>query len=88
MATTQAKVILGERSQDFCKSELLVAMVEWNCGDDSVSVTKEVTEMCQSESEKRCEHPGKLKGKPGQCSPEQIKECHGDAKKHPCVKEK
>ena len=25
-----------------------------------------------------CEHPEKLKGrKPGECSPEQIKECHG-----------
>ena len=23
-----------------------------------------------------CEHPEKLKGKPGECSPEQIKECH------------
>jgi len=33
----------------------------------------------------KCEHPEKLKGKkPGECSPEQIKECHGDEKKHPC----
>jgi hypothetical protein len=31
-----------------------------------------------------CTHPEKLKGKPGKCSPEQIKECHGDAKTHPC----
>jgi hypothetical protein len=27
------------------------------------------------------------KGKdPKKCTPEQIKECHGDAKKHPCEK--
>ena len=35
-----------------------------------------------------CQHPEKLKGKPGECSPEQIKECHGDVEKHPCVKER
>jgi hypothetical protein len=34
--------------------------------------------------EKQCEHPEKLKGKPGECSPEQIKECHGATEKHPC----
>ncbi len=36
----------------------------------------------------QCEHPEKLKGKPGECSPEQIRECHGDTKKHPCGKSK
>lgn len=43
--------------------------------------------MCQSESGKECEHPERLKGKPGECSPEQIKECHGDVGKHRCVEE-
>jgi len=33
-----------------------------------------------------CQKPENLKGKPGECSPEQIKECHGDAKDHPCAK--
>jgi hypothetical protein len=32
-----------------------------------------------------CEHPEKLKGKPGECSIEQIRECHGDAKEHSCT---
>jgi len=32
-----------------------------------------------------CEQPEKLKGKPEECTPEQIKECHGDAQGHPCV---
>ncbi len=34
-----------------------------------------------------CEHPEKIKGKPEDCSEEQIKECHGDFKKHPCLPE-
>ena len=35
-----------------------------------------------------CEHPEKLKGKPEECNEEQIKECHGDTKEHPCENEK
>lgn len=38
-------------------------------------------------SKKGCEHPEKLKGKPEECSPEQIRECHGEVVEHPCVKE-
>ena len=33
----------------------------------------------------RCQKPEELKGKPEECSPEQIKKCHGDEKEHPCV---
>jgi hypothetical protein len=32
--------------------------------------------------------PEKLKEKPENCTPEQIKECHGDDKKHPCASQK
>ena len=35
-----------------------------------------------------CEHPEKLKGRPEDCTPDQIKECHGDTKDHPCETEK
>lgn len=35
-----------------------------------------------------CQHPERLKGKPEECNPEQIKECHGDTKEHPCEGEK
>ena len=38
-----------------------------------------------SEEERGCQKPDQLKGKPGECSPEQIKKCHGDVKEHPCV---
>lgn len=44
--------------------------------------------MTKPESPKGCEHPERLKGKPGECSPEQIRECHGDAAGHPCVEKK
>jgi ArsR family transcriptional regulator len=44
----------------------------------------EVLEMCKT----CCERPEKLKGKPEECTPEQIKECHGEAKEHPCESEK
>ena len=41
--------------------------------------------MCNAE--KCCEKPENLEEKPEECSPEQIEECHGDAKEHPCVEE-
>ena len=51
---------------------------------DSILSTNEKKEvsMCND----CCQKPHQLKGKPKECSPEQIKECHGDAKDHPCVK--
>lgn len=39
-----------------------------------------------SEEKKRCQKPEALKGTPEECTPEQIRECHGDAKEHPCTK--
>jgi len=33
-----------------------------------------------------CREPDQLKGKPEECSPAQIKKCHGDVKDHPCIK--
>jgi hypothetical protein len=41
--------------------------------------------MCKNHSKKRCcLNPEQKKAKTGECSPEQIKKCHGDDKKHPC----
>ena len=45
---------------------------------------KEVKTLCQF----CCERPEKLKEKPEKCTPEQIKECHGDREDHPCETEK
>ena len=45
--------------------------------------------MCQSEKRDSCccEQSEKMKGKPKDCTPERIKECHGDAQNHPCEKQ-
>jgi hypothetical protein len=41
--------------------------------------------MSKDENITICEHPEKLKGKPEDCTPEQIRECHGDIKEHLCL---
>ena len=46
---------------------------------------KEVIAMCCGPC---CERPDKLKDRPEKCTPEQIKECHGDSKNHPCEDKK
>lgn len=33
---------------------------------------------------KECSRPDKLKGRPEDCSPEQIRECHGEESHHNC----
>ncbi len=37
-------------------------------------------DMCRS----CCQQPIKLQDKPETCSPEKVRECHGDVKEHPC----
>jgi hypothetical protein len=39
------------------------------------------------EEKKTCQKPEELKGRPEECSPEQIRKCHGKAEEHPCVEE-
>ena len=39
--------------------------------------------MCAAK--KGCQKPEELKGEPGECSPEQVRKCHGSDKNHPCV---
>ena len=43
----------------------------------------EEVDMCQD----CCQRPNKLMDKPENCTPEQIRECHGDSGEHPCTKE-
>ena len=41
--------------------------------------------MCQENSKQSCcENPEKLKGRPEDCSKEQIEKCHGKTAQHPC----
>ena len=46
---------------------------------------EEIIRMRQAERKKGCEHPEKLRGKPEECTQEQIRECHGGVKEHLCV---
>jgi len=39
--------------------------------------------MCTCKTE--CQKPEVLKGKPEECSPEQILKCHGEVPEHPCI---
>ena len=39
--------------------------------------------MCGEKSQ--CQKPENLEGKPKECSPEQVRKCHGDVKDHPCA---
>jgi len=39
--------------------------------------------MCNAK--KGCRKPEELKGTPEECSPEQIRKCHGDVARHPCA---
>jgi hypothetical protein len=41
--------------------------------------------MCGKENKQGCRKPENLKGSPGNCSPEQIRACHGETAGHPCV---
>ncbi len=40
--------------------------------------------MCCNDGQKGCRKPENLTDKPQDCSPEQIRQCHGDAA-HPCT---
>jgi hypothetical protein len=35
-----------------------------------------------------CEKPSNLKGRPEDCSPKQIRKCHGKNETHPCTPDK
>ncbi len=56
----------------------------WRIDDSPVTIHQpKEGAMCQS-----CQQPIQLKDKPENCSPEQIRECHGNGKEHPCTNEK
>ena len=41
--------------------------------------------MCFAVQKSGCQFPEKLKGKDKDCTPKQIKECHGSIRRHPCL---
>ncbi|MBS4024020.1 MAG: winged helix-turn-helix transcriptional regulator [Dethiobacter sp.] len=50
------------------------------CPDVNILAEGGEKKMCKC----TCQFPEKLKGKPEECSKEQIEECHGNEKEHPC----
>ena len=40
---------------------------------------------CCNDKKEGCQKPTDLKGKPKDCTPGQIRKCHGEVKKHPCL---
>jgi len=40
---------------------------------------------CPEDKRKGCQKPENLKTTPQECTPEQIRKCHGDAAEHPCT---
>jgi ArsR family transcriptional regulator len=40
--------------------------------------------MCDCSSKSKCAHPERLQGDPRECTPEQIRECHGEGAEHAC----
>lgn len=76
--------IIGELERMACRSAISADRCHGLKARNKGSSTKEVKDMCQC----CCERPEKLKDKPEDCTPEQIKECHGDNKDHPCVPKK
>jgi DNA-binding transcriptional ArsR family regulator len=59
--------------ENFAESSAFIARLTKN---------KEGVNMCKGEEKEKC-HLGK---DPMECTPEQIKECHGDVKEHECEK--
>jgi DNA-binding transcriptional ArsR family regulator len=56
----------------------------WRINDSPLTIHQpKEGAMCQN-----CQQPIKLMDRPEDCSPEQIRQCHGDVKEHPCLKEK
>ena len=41
--------------------------------------------MCDAKNDCKCQKPENLKTTPEECTPDQVEECHGDVKEHPCT---
>jgi len=84
MVDRQAIVRIAEELNKLGETPRTFNTICWRISETppDKSGTKEV-DMCQN----CCQQPDKLKDKPENCTPEQIRQCHGDTKEHPCSKE-
>jgi len=84
MVDRQAIVRIAEELNKLGETPRTFNTICWRISETppDKSGTKEV-DMCQN----CCQQPDKLQDKPENCTPEQIRQCHGDTKEHPCSKE-
>lgn len=69
---------------DLASQQKIIDTVCWRIHDiDNNNPQLKEINMCQD----CCQQPDKLMDKPENCTPEQIKKCHGDAQEHPCTKD-
>ena len=54
------------------------------CEQIDYGSTQEEDDMCGDKESCCCKHPEGKQENPGECSPEQVQECHGDAEEHCC----
>jgi ArsR family transcriptional regulator len=84
MVDRQALVRIAAELNELSAGDKRYETICWRINETPVNAPKpQEVDMCQN----CCQQPDKLKDKPENCSPEQIRECHGDAKEHPCTKE-
>lgn len=84
MVDRRAVARIAEQLNELSRTRGFLDTVCWriNKMPPDKAETKEM-DMCQ----KCCQQSDKLQDKPQNCTPEQIHECHGGTKEHPCVKE-
>ncbi|MEW5921385.1 MAG: metalloregulator ArsR/SmtB family transcription factor [Bacillota bacterium] len=65
------------------------ALLRYGCRKQALADTQLQDQLLERREEFMCrcccQKPEKLESEPGKCSPEKIKECHGDTEKHPCL---
>ena len=84
MVDRQALVLVAAELNELSVGDRQYETICWRINEMPVKKPQpEEVNMCQN----CCEQPNNLKDKPENCTPEQIRECHGDTKEHPCTKE-
>jgi DNA-binding transcriptional ArsR family regulator len=85
MVDREALVQIAEELSELSTRQKPSGAICWRINETPPKTHQpEEVDMCKN----CCEQPTKLMDKPENCTPEQIRQCHGDTKEHPCTKEK
>jgi DNA-binding transcriptional ArsR family regulator len=82
MVDRQAIFLIAEELKKLSETPKTFNTICWRINErpSDKPEAKEI-DMCQN----GCQQPDKLHDKPENCTPEQIRQCHGDSKEHPCA---